>query len=120
MVDTTTWVVAPPDDEGAALAAALEVHPLLGALLPRRGVLTVEAAREFLEPRLDALTDPAAIAGIPQAVEVIDRALRSGSRIAIHGDYDVDGISATALLVRGLRALDADPLWFLPHRLRDG
>ncbi len=120
MIDKTTWVVAPPDDESPALAAALEVPPLVAALLRRRGVVTVEAAREFLRPRLDALSDPAVIAGIPRAVEVIDRALRSGRPIAIHGDYDVDGISATALLVRGLRALGADPLWHLPHRLRDG
>ncbi len=119
-VHKTTWVIAPPDGEAAILASALAVPPLVAALLRRRGITTVEAARGFLEPRLEDLSDPDTITGMQPAVDVVGRALRSGRRIAIHGDYDVDGISATALLVRGLRALGADPLWYLPHRIRDG
>lgn len=120
VLDRTSWAVVPPDPEAGGFAEALGVHPLVGALLRRRGATTVEAAQAFLHPRLDALADPASIPGMAAAVEVIAEALRSQQRIAIHGDYDVDGISATAILLRGLRALGADPLWYLPHRIRDG
>jgi single-stranded-DNA-specific exonuclease len=119
-LERTTWVVAPPDAEAAALASALEVSPLVAALLRRRGATTVEAARRFLRPRLEDLSDPLARDGMAEAVEVVQRALGEGRRIAIHGDYDADGISATAILVRGLRDLGGDPLWYLPHRFRDG
>jgi len=115
-----SWVVAPSDPEAAALAEALGIHPLAAALLRRRGMVTAEAARAFLTPRLDELADPLAIPGMTEAVEVVAQSLREGRRIAVHGDYDVDGISATAILVRGLRAVAADPLWYLPHRIRDG
>lgn len=115
-----SWAVAPADPEAAGLAEALGIHPLTAALLRRRGVTSVAAARAFLSPCLDDLSAPLMIPGMPDAVAVVAQALRSRRRIAIHGDYDVDGISATAILVRGLRALGADPLWFLPHRMRDG
>jgi single-stranded-DNA-specific exonuclease len=115
-----TWLVAPPDPAAWSLAAELQVHPLTAALLRRRGVTTVEQARRFLAPRLEDLADPWSLAGMDQAVQRVALAIGAGRRIAIHGDYDVDGISATAILLRGLRALDADPLWFLPHRIRDG
>ncbi len=115
-----SWVVAPPDPEAPGLAETLGIHPLAAALLRRRGVTTVEAARAFLTPRLEDLSDPAAVPGMAGAVEAVAQALRSGRRLAVHGDYDVDGISATAILVRGLRALGADPVWYLPHRIKDG
>ena len=57
---------------------------------------------------------------MPEAVARLARALETGERIAVHGDYDADGITATAILVRGLRALGAEPLWYLPHRVHDG
>src|SRR5579884_4275228 len=114
------WRIPPPDPEALSLAAALGVHPLVAAILRRRGVTTPEEAREFLDPRLDRLTDPLAFPGMQEAVDAVGEAIRSGRPLAIHGDYDVDGIAATAILVRGLRAVGADPLWYLPHRLRDG
>jgi len=116
----TTWVVAPLDPEAVGLAEALGIHPLGAALLRRRGITTTEAAQAFLHPRLDDLSDPLAIPRMGEAIGVVAAALRAGRRIAVHGDYDVDGISATAILLRGLRALGADPLWYLPHRLHDG
>jgi single-stranded-DNA-specific exonuclease len=117
---TPAWVIAPPDDGAAALAAALGLRLLTAALLRRRGVTTAEEARRFLDPRLEDLTDPATLPGMSAAVERAAQAIAAGARIAIHGDYDVDGISATAILLRGLQAVGADPLWHLPHRLQDG
>lgn len=120
VLNRTAWSVPPPDREAGGLADALGVHPLVAALLRRRGLVTVETARAFLEPRLEDLSDPAGFPHMDDAVETVARALASGRRIAVHGDYDVDGISAAAILLRGLRNLGADPLWYLPHRLRDG
>ncbi|HKV43974.1 MAG TPA: single-stranded-DNA-specific exonuclease RecJ, partial [bacterium] len=114
------WIVEPKDAEAVALAAALDLHPLAASLLCRRGVTTVEAARRFLHPNLDDLADPLALPGMDRAVERVAAALAAGQHIAVHGDYDVDGISATAILVRGLQALGGDPRWYLPHRFHDG
>ena len=114
------WIVSPPDGGAADLAAALGVRPLIAALLRRRGISTVAEARRFLDPRLEDLADPRSLPGMDRAVERVAQALRAGSRIAVHGDYDVDGVSATAILLRGLRALGAEPLWHLPHRFHDG
>ena len=62
----------------------------------------------------------AAFAGIERAVATIERHIRAGTRITVHGDYDVDGVCATAILVRALRSLGADVNWFIPDRLEDG
>ena len=71
-------------------------------------------------PRSTDLSDPHALAGLDQAVEVIVATVRSGGRIMVHGDYDVDGQCSSALLTRVLREAGADVLPFVPHRLRDG
>ncbi|HET8999218.1 MAG TPA: DHH family phosphoesterase, partial [bacterium] len=117
---TPTWVIAPSDDAAGDLAGALGIHPLTAALLRRRGYATVSDARRFLDPRLEDLSDPESLRGLRAGVDRVARAITAGERIAIHGDYDVDGISATAILLRGLRSLGTDPLWYLPHRLNDG
>jgi len=118
--DRSAWVVAPRDPGAEDLARALGVSPIVGAVLCRRGAVTVEAAREFLHPSLDRVSDPDTVPGMRLAADRLAEALRAREPIAIHGDYDVDGIAATAILVRGLRALGGDPRWYLPHRLHDG
>src|SRR5579884_2414310 len=96
VLDRAAWVVAPPDPEAVELARALGVPPLLAALLRRRGATTVEAARAFLDPRLEDLSDPLATPGMSEAVEAIADALRSGRRIAVHGDRDPAARAARA------------------------
>jgi single-stranded-DNA-specific exonuclease len=111
----------PPDDILVqALARGLGVAPALAALLVRRGLQSPEAARRFLRPALDQLADPSSLAGMSEAVEKIHGAVRSGIGIQVHGDYDVDGQCAAALLTRALRLGGARVTPFLPHRLRDG
>lgn len=116
------WVVAPaPDPEAVrTLAAALQIPAALAALLVQRGHATPDAARRFLRPSLDELSDPMALAGMAEAVEAIARTVRAGAPILVHGDYDVDGQCATALLTRALRAGGARVEPFVPHRLQDG
>jgi single-stranded-DNA-specific exonuclease len=116
------WVVAPQPDPSAvqALAAALRLPSALTALLIQRGHGSEEAARRYLRPALTDLSDPHALAGMADAVQAVTATVRAGGRIMIHGDYDVDGQCASALLTRALRFAGADVLPFLPHRLRDG
>ena len=116
------WAVVPEPDPVAveALATALRVPPALAALLVQRGHNTEEAARRYLRPSLAELSDPLALSGMAEAVEIIAAAVRAGTRIMVHGDYDVDGQCSSALLTRALRVAGADVIPFLPHRLRDG
>ena len=116
------WRVEPPPPDAGihALAEGLGVQPVLAALLLRRGVTTPAFAREFLRPGLESLSDPLTLSGMDAAVEAIVRAVRSGTVILVHGDYDVDGQCATALLTRALRLAGAKVTPFIPNRLRDG
>jgi len=100
------------------LAAGLGVSRPVGAILARRGFATVEEARAFMDA--DERHDPRTLPGVPAACELILAHLRRGSRIAVFGDYDVDGVCSTAILVRTLRALGGDPVWELPSRFDEG
>jgi single-stranded-DNA-specific exonuclease len=112
--------VAPDLAPVRALASGLGLPEAVCAVLAGRGVSDVEEAKRFLRPRLDDLHDPASLADGPRAADRIVRAVRAGETIFVHGDYDVDGICATALLTRWLGALGGTVLPFVPHRLRDG
>jgi single-stranded-DNA-specific exonuclease len=116
------WALEPPPDPARARALARELHvpETLGALLVQRGLAEPAAARAFLRPSLEQLSDPHTLAGMPEAVAAIVAAVRQEHRILVHGDYDVDGQSAAALLTRALRIGGAQAEAFVPHRLRDG
>jgi single-stranded-DNA-specific exonuclease len=109
-------------DEASAdsLAAALGIAPIVARLLCQRGLADPEAATRFLNPSLDQLHDPMALAGMRTAVDRILGAIAARERIAIHGDYDVDGVTSTVILRRLLEMLGADVVHFIPERLRDG
>jgi len=92
----------------------------LAALLVTRDRGEPEEARRFLRPRLEELHPPEAMADLPLAVARIERAIERGETILVHGDYDVDGICAAALLTRWLSRLGGKVVPFVPHRLRDG
>jgi single-stranded-DNA-specific exonuclease len=116
------WMMVPPPDPAVVerLARSLGIPAALAALLVQRGQTTEADARTFLRPAVTGLSDPGALAGMSEAVEAIAAAVRAGGTILVHGDYDVDGQCATALLTRALRAAGADVVGFVPHRLRDG
>ncbi|MBK9693119.1 MAG: single-stranded-DNA-specific exonuclease RecJ [Gemmatimonadetes bacterium] len=116
------WRVDAPPEPAlvASLGEGLGVGPALAALLVRRGLTDPGEARRFLRPELVQLADPLSLAGMAAAVEVIRRAVTDGTGILVHGDYDVDGQCATAVLTRALRAAGARVTPFVPHRLRDG
>ncbi len=103
-----------------ALEAALRLPRPVCSVLVSRGHHEPEVAKRFLRPRLEHLNDAALLAGGRAAAERIARAIRAGETVLVHGDYDVDGICATAVLTRWLRKLGGDVQAFVPHRLRDG
>ncbi len=107
---TTPYSVASAD----AIVRALGVSPITAAILVRRGHDTPDAAQRFLAG--DERHDPFAFAGMAETCEAILAAVESGAPIVVHGDYDVDGVCSTAILVRALRRLGADPRWYIPNR----
>lgn len=105
----------------ARLEAEVGASPLIARLLANRSITEPARAAAFLSARLsDHLRSPMLFRDMGRASERIARALRAGERIGICGDYDVDGVSGSALLVRFLRALGTEPLLYIPHRLREG
>jgi single-stranded-DNA-specific exonuclease len=115
------WDHLPCDDEAArGLGAALNLHPTVARLLCLRGLRDPESAARFLRPSMDHLHDPFRLAGMHAAVERLERAIVNKERIAIHGDYDVDGITSTVILRRALEMLGGEVVHFIPERLRDG
>ena len=115
------WSSLPCDDSALRqLSAELDVSPITARLLCIRGLGDLEKARRFLSPSLDDLHDPFALAGMRAAVDRILGAIERRERIAIHGDYDVDGVTSTVILRRALELLGADVTHFIPERLRDG
>jgi single-stranded-DNA-specific exonuclease len=116
------WILAPAPDPDRVweLGNTLKVPLPLAALLIQRGFDTPESAKRFLRPSLAELADPLSLAGMADAVETISATVKAGGTILVHGDYDVDGQCASALLTRALRHAGAKVVTFLPHRLRDG
>ncbi len=115
------WIEAEVDVARATrLADALGLHPLAGRVLASRGLAEPKDAEAFLAAPLTDLPDPFAMKGMHAAVARIVRAVEEGERIALYGDYDVDGVTSTALLAGFLRACGADVLTYVPHRLVEG
>ena len=102
------------------LGAGLGLSTITTAVLVNRGVSTLEAGRSFLNPQLNDLADPDLLYGMAAAVERIDKAARDNEKVAVYGDYDVDGTAATALLVKFLRLAGIDVDYHVPHRIEEG
>src|SRR5438445_863472 len=116
------WAVAAPADPGvtAALAADLHIPEPLAAILVQRGFTAPERAKAFLRPELERLSDPLAWADMSRAVALVAGAVRAGVPVLVHGDYDVDGQCAAAMLTRVLQSVGGKVHAFVPHRSRDG
>jgi single-stranded-DNA-specific exonuclease len=115
------WESTPCDEAATdALAAALRIAPPVARLLCQRGFSDPELAARFLNPTLDHLHDPWRLADMGVAVDRLLGAIARKERIAIHGDYDVDGVTSTVILRRALEMLGADVVHFIPERLKDG
>jgi len=116
--DPVEWLEKPTPEAAEALAAA--GYGLLSAPLARRGVSTPSEADVFLTPHRRGLHDPFLLLGMEEAVERLRRACGDGATVAVVGDYDVDGVTACALLTAVLRSLGAKVVPILPNRLTEG
>lgn len=113
-------VMTPPEVSLQEMSAALGVSPLVARLLYQRGYRELDQAARFLEPRLAHLTPPERMLGMERAVARILRALDTGEKVRVFGDYDVDGQSSSSILYLFFREIGLDASWELPHRHRDG
>jgi len=107
-------------ERAASLARVLGVSPILAALLINRGYADERAARIFLSPTYDQLHEPYDMLGMKEAVARLQYAIKNGERVLIYGDYDVDGTTGTAILLRALKLLNANVSFHIPHRFTEG
>ncbi len=115
------WQTINPDPETVrSLSRQVQCSPLIARLLAIRGIQSKVQATRFLHPSLSDLTPPMELAGMGDAVLRIHRALAAGEKILVFGDYDADGITATAALVGFLRTCGARVSYYIPHRIADG
>ncbi len=115
------WLVSEPDQAlTAELASALGVSPIVAGLLVARGHHDLDSARAFLTPSLDQLHDPLLMRGMTDAVMRLLHAIDDHEPILIYGDYDVDGTTGTAVLLRALRMLGGTAGYHVPHRFTEG
>ncbi len=117
----TQWQVADLDPATqAGLTAELSLSPLLCQVLINRGITDAAAARTFLTPSLHDLHDPFQLLGMDTAVRRIVAAVQQGEQMAVYGDYDVDGVTATALLMTFFEALGLRVVSYIPERQGEG
>jgi single-stranded-DNA-specific exonuclease len=114
------WNTAEADARAEELAGRLRISPLIAQILLNRGLAEPEQCRDFLQPSLKCLHDPAGIPNLPRAAERIAQAIRDRQKIVIYGDYDVDGIAATSILWHAIRLLGGEVDFYIPHRLEEG
>jgi single-stranded-DNA-specific exonuclease len=115
------WRIHTHDAERiTALERAAGISPVVAQLLLCRGVADPAAAKGFLDPRLSDLHDPELLPGCIAAAEIVHRAIHDQKRICVFGDYDVDGVTGTALLWQCLKLLGAEASYYIPHRVEEG
>lgn len=115
------WHLLPHDPPAInKLAKALNIAPIVAQLLLNRGISEPEVAQRFLDAPLSGLHPPQLLPGVNEATERIHQAIQAGKKICIYGDYDVDGVTGTSILIHALRLLDAKVDMYLPRRLEEG
>jgi single-stranded-DNA-specific exonuclease len=102
------------------ISKTASISPVFAQVLVNRGLKSAAAITDFLSPALTQLSDPLDIDGVPAAVKRIREAVKGNERIFVHGDYDADGVSATAIIYHTLKELGADCIYFIPERFSHG
>ena len=117
-ISSTRWLLQPAAPEG--LSEKLGVPPVIAQVFYHRGIQDALTLDTFLSNDRSSLHDPFLMAGMGAAVERIRKAVESDEKVAVFGDFDVDGVTATAILVKTLEILGAAVIPYIPHRVRDG
>lgn len=102
------------------LSRSASISPVFSQILISRGIKTAAAVKDFLNPGISGLSDPFDLQGVKEAVERIKVAHKQRERVFVHGDYDADGLTATAIMVSALRTAGLDVHYFIPHRMTHG
>ncbi len=115
------WKILQPNpDLVREIQHHLQCHPVTAKVLANRQIESADQASSFITQGLESLPSPTLLHGMPNAVERIIQALHANERILIFGDYDADGVTATAVLLNFLKAAGADVFYHLPHRVEEG
>ncbi len=114
------WVIHPSSDEAKRVASEFSIHPAIASVILRRGLKESTEISCFLNPSLETLESPFAFTDMQKAVERIQSAIGLKEKILIYGDYDVDGITGSAILFPILKKLGADVETYIPHRIDEG
>ncbi len=115
------WNILRPDlSQVREISARVGCHPIIATILANRNITTADQAAAFLEPTMDNLPSPLELSGMQAATGRIWQAIEQNERILVFGDYDVDGITATALLAQFFDSVGADVLTHIPHRIDEG
>lgn len=114
------WEIRPRSPQSKTLAQQLKITPVFAQVLLNRQLCEPAAASAFLSPKLTDLVEPARLPGMSAAVERIRRAIEKDEKIAIYGDYDVDGITSVAILWHLIQLLGRKPEYYIPHRVDEG
>ncbi len=114
------WVIKGYDRAAAVNLSRSGINPLVSVFLASRGITTVEAAEQFLNDDLGLISDPFLLKDMDIAVERINRAIENGEHIAVYGDYDVDGMTASCLLASFFRSKGIDVEIYIPGRMEEG
>ena len=115
------WRIRPHDADGIArLGREAGVSSVVAQLLICRGICDPAAAKEFLDPKISGLRDPELLPGLTAAADRIHAAVSAGKQITVYGDYDADGMTATAILLGCLQLMGAKVDFYVPHRIDEG
>jgi len=116
------WALKEPGDADltAALSRTLNISPILAGLLVGKGITTYEEAKKFFRPDIKDLHDPFLMKDMDKAIERIEKAIASGEKILVYGDYDVDGTTAVALVYSFLKTIYDKVDFYLPDRYKEG
>ena len=118
---TQNWRFAPHDESQIRrLSSDMRISPLLAQVLIARGLSDASAARSFIDAKMNDLLEPCSMPGIEEASERVIKALNEKRRITIYGDYDVDGMTATSILLQCITLANGQCDYFIPNRLDDG
>lgn len=115
------WIIHPPDPhQQVAISNALKVHPIVAQLLINRNIIDLDEAAHFLKPAPSHLHDPFLMKDMDKAVARVKQAQSRGERVLIFGDYDVDGVTSSAVLRHAFETMGIDVINYIPHRIDEG
>ncbi len=118
--ESLQWKIADPAGGLEQLARGAAVSPLTAQVLHNRGLSDVDSIRQFIQPKMTDLIDPMELPGMEAAAGRVSQAIERGEKIVIYGDYDVDGMTATTIMLSCITMAGGIAEFYIPHRLKEG